>query len=136
MQFATINTTGVIAAVFASMVLGALWYSPLVMGKQWMAAAGISPKMNKEMISPAKAIALCLLLTIGVVIILDQFMKRTTADSFAEGATIALWYWALAMLIYGIHAIFEGKSLKLFAISALHELVNFALIGGILVTWH
>lgn len=134
MQFAPVNITGVAIAVIASMVLGALWYSPMVMGKQWMDAAGINPKSHKGM-SPAKAMGVCFLLTILVAVVLDQFMKRTTADTVAEGATMALWYWALAMLVYAIHALFEGKSFKLFVISALHELVNFALMGGILATW-
>lgn len=131
MYSASMNVTGVALAVVASMILGAVWYSPFVLGRQWMNAAGVHPKM-KNGLTPAQAMSLCFVLTVALCVIVDGFLKHTTADTFAEGAKLSLWYWAVAMLVYAIHAMFEARPLKLFVISAMHQFLNFVLIGGIL----
>jgi len=36
MEFFGLNVIGIIIATIIGMVIGALWYSPLLFGKQWM----------------------------------------------------------------------------------------------------
>ena len=39
MLFNNLSIIGIAAAVAANMVIGMLWYSPLLFGKQWMAVS-------------------------------------------------------------------------------------------------
>ena len=50
-----INGFAVLAAAVASMVIGAIWYSPAVFGKIWMSLTGISDSKIKEMKSKGMA---------------------------------------------------------------------------------
>lgn len=44
-----VNWLGVILVVIVSMVLGFLWYSKYLFGKQWMALVGMPQEMTPEM---------------------------------------------------------------------------------------
>ena len=39
-----LNLPGILAATLSGMILGALWYSPLLFGKAWMQAIGKTPE--------------------------------------------------------------------------------------------
>lgn len=43
MHFMSVNLLGVLAAAIACMVIGFLWYSPVMFAKPWMALMGIDP---------------------------------------------------------------------------------------------
>jgi len=43
-----VNLVHVVIAAIASMVVGALWYSPALFGKPWSAFMGYSPKSLKD----------------------------------------------------------------------------------------
>ena len=44
MESADINWLAVVAAAFVPMVLGALWYSPVLFASRWMRAVGRAPE--------------------------------------------------------------------------------------------
>ena len=43
-----INGVAVLAAAAINMIVGAIWYSPYVFGKQWMKLTGVTPQSMKE----------------------------------------------------------------------------------------
>lgn len=43
-----VNYVAILLASIVSMVLGFLWYSPMVLGKQWMKEKKISPESMKK----------------------------------------------------------------------------------------
>ena len=135
MPFENINTIGVLAAVVANMVIGMVWYSPMVFGTHWMTLVGLTEKKMKDN-SPAKAMSICLLLAVVIAIVLSSFLQRTTADTFVEGATQAFWVWLLVACVLVTHGMFQGQRPKLLFITVSHELVNFLIMGGILAIVH
>ena len=50
----SLNPLAILVAAFVSAALGAAWYSPLLLGKQWIAATG---KTEEELGAPGPAIA-------------------------------------------------------------------------------
>src|SRR3989442_1721528 len=49
MPTANINILAVLVAAVLTFVLGAVWYSPVLFAKQWMAAQGYTPEKLEEM---------------------------------------------------------------------------------------
>lgn len=41
----TVNPWGLLLGVVASMVIGMVWYSPLLFGRKWMELVGMTPEM-------------------------------------------------------------------------------------------
>src|SRR5256884_5578422 len=68
MPTANINILAVLVAAVLTFVLGAVWYSPVLFAKQWMAAQGYTPEKLEEMkrrgVTRAYAVSvLCYLVT-------------------------------------------------------------------------
>jgi hypothetical protein len=93
----TVNTTGLVIAVIASMVVGGIWYSMPVFGKAWIKLQGINEDVMKK--GAAKAM---LGMVIGSVLMAYtlahvSFMSFHFFDgdySFQQAAlTSAFWMW-------------------------------------------
>ena len=44
MEILGVNLIGILVATLIGMVLGAIWYSPMLFGKQWMKSIGKTPE--------------------------------------------------------------------------------------------
>lgn len=133
-----INYWSVLAAAVAPMILGALWYSPILFGTIWMKAAGLSPDMAKNMTvrSMLTLYGGQLVLALLMAYVLAHFIVLGVAFDFIGGAMIGFWLWlGFVVPVMGGPLLWEQKSWKYFAISAGFQLVSLALMGGILAAW-
>lgn len=133
-----INYWSVLVAALAPMVLGALWYSPILFGNIWMKAAGLSSDMAKNM--GAKQMGLLyggqLVLALLMSYVLAHFIVLGVAFDFVGGATIGFWIWlGFVVPVMAGQILWEQKSWKYFAIGASFQLIALALMGGILAVW-
>ncbi|MDP2665998.1 MAG: DUF1761 domain-containing protein [Candidatus Diapherotrites archaeon] len=131
-----VNWVAVIVAAIAAQVIGYLWYSQGVFGKDWMKELGISPKeMKKEMKGMEATMIKGFLGSLIMAYILAQFLLHTLAVSLADGMLTAFWAWLgfIAVVMYG-GVLWEKKSEKWFWMSSLYYLVSLLVMAIILVS--
>lgn len=134
-----VNLLAVFVAAIASMVIGALWYSPLLFGRLWMQISGISPKMIDRMKKKGKVGKSYFWALVGSLIasyVLAHFVRYVTATTFADGAQLAFWAWLgfeAPILLGGV--LWEGKPFKLFLLNAAYHLIALIIAAGILAVW-
>src|SRR3989440_11102270 len=95
MPTANINILAVLVAAVLTFVLGAVWYSPVLFAKQWMAAQGYTPEKLEEMkrrgVTRAYAVSvLCYLVTAYVMALLASYTNSTT---LAQGLWLGFLSW-------------------------------------------
>jgi len=125
-----VNWIAVALCGVASLVLGAIWYSPMLFGKQWQAAAGLTDERaksgNMAMIFGG-AFALSLIAAAVFAMFLGQEMSlgAATAAGFSAGLC-----WVAAS--YGISYLFERRPLSLWLINGGYHTLQFTLFGLII----
>lgn len=136
MEF-SVNYLAVLVAGIASMVLGYLWYGPLF-GKQWMALSGMTDQNMEE--AKAKGMGkLYFVAFIGSLVmayVLAHFVQVWNPVGAAGAFTLAFWTWLgfVATVMLG-SVLWEGKSVKLYFLNAVYQLLNIFVMALILVYW-
>jgi hypothetical protein len=129
-----INLWAVIAAAISAFLLGGLWYSPLLFGKAWQRAAGLTDSQLKSG-SQAMIFGASLLLSLIAAYVFAMFLGASPSLALGLGAGFAAGLcWVAASL--GINYLFERKSLRLFFINGSYHTLQFTLYGFILGLWH
>lgn len=133
-----INYMAVIAAAMSSFVLGGLWYSPVLFGKAWMRATGITPDQAQSG-HPAKVFGLSFVLALlgayafAVFLNLIQGQNPDLGHALITGLIVGIFWIAGS---FGINYLFEQKSLKLWLVNSGYHIAQYALYGLILGLWH
>jgi hypothetical protein len=128
-----VNWLAVLAATLTSFVLGGLWYSPVLFGKKWQAAAGLSDETLKAG-NPAIIFGGSFVLALIASAMFAMFIgPMTTGPATAAGFSAGLCWVATS---FGINGLFERKPMALTLINGGYHTVQFTLIGAILGAWH
>lgn len=133
-----VNELAVLAAAIVSMVIGALWYSPLLFGKAWMKLMGFSAKdMEKaKKKGMGKLYFYNFIAALVLACVLAWFIGVSGASGLSEGIIVAFWVWLgfiVSILIGGV--LWEGRPFSLFLINISYWLVNLLANGIILAVW-
>jgi len=129
-----INHWAVLVCGVANMLLGALWYSPLLFYKTWMKENKLSEEQLKKM-NAGKTYGLSFLLAILISYNMAFFLGDEKTD-ISWGITAGfLAGFGFAALIFVIIALFEQRSWKYIFINAGYIIIYFTLIGFILGAW-
>jgi Protein of unknown function (DUF1761) len=130
-----VNYLAVLVAAIAALVVGGIWYSPMLFANAWMAENKFA---KKDLADPKQAMTVTfianLVLAFGMAAL---FLLLAPAPSgLLEGVK---WGIALAILIHGMAGLpnyaFENRSLRLFLIHLGNSAVTMAVMGGILAVW-
>ncbi len=130
-----INLLAVLVAAVVNVVIGSLWFSPLLFARGWMAGIGKTAEQVEKDFSPLKIVgafagALFSALTLAWLIDL------ATASTLFKGALLGFAVGVgLLSANNGVHYLMEGRPRRLFAISNGFDLVTLAVAGGILGAW-
>lgn len=131
------NWVTVLAAAVASMILGFLWYSPILFGKEWMELSGIKKSdMAKAKKKMAATYTVAFLVAIITSFVLKQFIDLFYIVNLFDAVQLAFWIWfgfVATTLIGGI--LYEGKSWKLFVINSGYQLASIMLMAVVLSYW-
>jgi hypothetical protein len=128
------NIWAVLAAGISSMVLGALWYSPMLFARVWMRESGVTEEQAKAA-NPAKTLGTAFVLALLGSAVFALFLGPRPAPGFAAAAGFAAGLcWVAGS--FGINYLFEQRSLKLLLINAGYHTLQYTLIGLILGLWH
>ena len=138
MAEASINYLAILIAAIVSMVIGALWYSPVLFGKLWMKLSGISEKQIQDAKKKGmtKSYALAFLGTLVMSYVLAHFVDYAEATTFASGMQTGFWIWLgfLVTTMLGT-VLWEGKPVKLYFLNIAHYFVVLLITGGMLALW-
>ena len=84
-----VNLWAVLGAAVATMVIGFLWYSPLLFAKPWMVAMGYDPedkaRMEAMRRSAGKSYAISFVASLVSAFILAKIIHVTTVNSAVPG---------------------------------------------------
>ena len=114
----------------SSLVLGGIWYSPMLFAKPWQQAAGLSDEELKTG-NMALIFGLTLVLSFIAAAVFAMFLGKNfgvgpaTAAGFSAGLC-----WVAAS--YGITYLFEHRPLKLWLINGGYHTLQFTLFGLII----
>lgn len=122
-----VNLWGVLAAGVGSLIIGGLWYSPLLFAKAWQREAGLSDEQlagaNMALIFGLTFVLSALAAYVfGMFIGPDMPLAGTVGGGFAAGL-----FWVGAS--FGINYLFERRSLKLWLINAGYHTLQFTMFG-------
>ena len=128
------NLLAVFVSAVILWVLGAVWYSPALFAKPWMAALGITPDPAKKKGLLAGMIA-SFVGDFILAFVMNHIILWANADSI-HGAFIGFIVWlgffAAPNLPQGIY---ENRPFRLFAINNGYWLVGLIIVGILLAVW-
>ena len=133
-----INLLAVFVAGVTSMVVGALWYSPMIFGKIWMTMSHIDEKKMKEMKKKGlgKSYGMAFVGSLVMSYVLAHFVDYTQSNTAMAGAQTGFWLWlGFVAPVLMSSVLWEGKSMKLYLLNVGQLLVSLLIMGAILAVW-
>lgn len=125
-----INWLAVLAATVAAFVLGGLWYSPVLFGKKWQAAAGLSDAQVQSG-NMALIFGGSFVLAFLASAMFAMFLGPNPSVGFGVGAGLSAGlFWVGTS--FGINGLFQREKLALVLINTGYHTLQFTLIGLIL----
>lgn len=129
------NHLALIVAAIILWLLGALWYSPVLFAKPWIAIIG--RKSGEKPKGLAAGMIGSFIGDLLLAFVLAHIIGWSGADTFAWGAFVGFIVW-LGFVVGPLYpqSVYEGRPFTYFAINAGYWFVGLVGIGGILAVWH
>ena len=140
MHMHSLNWLAILLAAISTMVLGFLWYSPLLFAKAWTREMGYDPNDKSKMdemrrnAGPAYAGSFVAGLLSAVTLALILHGMRAESLHFGVMASFHIWLGFVATVQF-TGALFAKQSMKLFFINTGYQLICYLVMGAILVLW-
>jgi hypothetical protein len=133
MESADINWIAVVVAAAISMVLGALWYSPLLFARPWMAAVG---RTMEEMSMGARGYVISAVGALLAATTLGYIVDWAEADELIDGIFVggSVWLGFVATTL-AVNTYFGGRPLRLWLIDNGYQLLSLAVMGAVVAVW-
>jgi hypothetical protein len=135
-----INLWSVLAAAVAAMLLGFLWYSPLLFARPWMVLMGYDPndkaKLAEMQKGAGKMYALSFLASLLSAAVLAKIVAITTVNSALYGMKVGFAMWlGFVTTVQLTSMLFARQPAKLYLINTGYQLVCYLAMGAILAVW-
>ena len=134
----TINFWAILVASVVAFGIGALWYSPILFGKEWMNLAKISDRDVDEGEGRGmwKLYIAQLVITIVLFAVLGFFVSATASRTAGDGAFLGFIAWLGFSLTAAVgDMLWMKKPMKLLLISEICTLVTWIVGGAIIGAW-
>ena len=130
-----INHWAVLVCAVANLVVGALWYSPMLFYKAWLKENNFTEEMIKQKFNPLKMYGLSFVLSLIISYNRAFFLgdEKTNAGWGAIAGFLAGF--GFSALIFAVVALFEQRSWKYILINGGYITIYFTLIGFIIGAW-
>ncbi|HSE60813.1 MAG TPA: DUF1761 domain-containing protein [Candidatus Saccharimonadales bacterium] len=128
-----LNWWAVLFATALAMVIGMLWYSPVLFGKYWQKLIG---KKMKDMGDPTASYVATTATALLQTFVLGLLVYGLNATTASDGAAFGLLLWVgIAATTSLSDYVFAGRPLVLWAINQGYYLVLLMANGAILAVW-
>jgi uncharacterized SAM-binding protein YcdF (DUF218 family) len=140
MRVMGLNVWAVLACALATMVVGFVWYSPLLFANPWMKLMGYDPsdkaKMAEMQKSAGPTYALALIASLLSAAVLAKIITISTVQTPLYGMKVALAVWlGFVTTVQLTNALFSRQPARLYAINTGYQLVCYVVMGAILAVW-
>jgi hypothetical protein len=140
MHFMGLNVWAVLVCGLATMVVGFLWYSPLLFANPWMKLMGYDPndkaKIAEMQKSAGPSYAMSLIASLLSAAVLAKIITISTVHSPLYGMKVALAVWlGFVTTVQLTNALFSRQPAWLYAINTGYQLVCYVVMGAILAVW-
>ena len=140
MEFMGVNLWSVLVAAVATMILGFLWYSPLLFAKPWTVAMGYDPndkaKMDEMRKGAGKLYGITFVASLISAFVLAKIIDVTTVTSALYGMKIGFAVWlGFVTTVQLTSTLFKKRPIKLYLIDTGYQLVSYLVMGAILAKW-
>lgn len=135
-----INIWAIIVAAIVAFVIGSVWYSPILFGKEWMALTNVTEKdvaAAKAKGGMWKLYVIQIIMTLITYGVLGFIIAVASGATAADGAFMGFLVWlgfSLADIISG--SLWERKPLRLVLIQGAYSLLTLVIGGAIIGVWH
>jgi hypothetical protein len=138
--FTGVNPWAVGVAAVATMIIGFVWYSPLLFARPWMRLMGHDPddaaKLAEIQKGAGKQYGITLIATIVSAIVLAKIIDLTSVNTVFYGMKVGFAVWlGLVATVQLTGALFTQQPAKLFLINTGYQLICYLAMGGILAKW-
>jgi hypothetical protein len=125
----------IIVATLCYFGLGAIWFT--VFRNAWLEGIGRTmEQLQMSGVSPALAYGVALLLTLALALFLSWLIQATGALTVARGIQVAIILWfCVVFATFATEYVFEGRGVKILAITSGYCLVGMVLMGAVLGGW-
>ncbi len=138
--FTGINFWAVLAAAVATMVIGFLWYSPVLFANPWMRLMGYNPddkaKLAEMQKGAGKLYGITFVATLVSAVVLAKIIDITRVNSIFHGMKVGFGVWlGFVATVQLTGALFGKQPTKLFLINTGYQLACYLTMGAILAKW-
>ena len=134
-----INLIVILASAAVNMIIGFVWYSPLLFGKSWAAFSNHGERKTgavKKRGAKTKTYIASFMGSLIIAYMLAYVLYYTGSTTFTEGAKKGAMMWAgFVATTMAAGVLFEKRPKQLFVINAAYQLVSMMAMGAILAVW-
>ena len=140
MRFMGVNLWAVSVSALATMVVGFVWYSPLLFARKWMVLMGHDPddkaKIAEMQKSATPSYLLSLVASAVAAAVLGKIIAVATINTALYGMKVGLGVWlGFVTTVQLTNSLFSRQPAKLYAINTGYQLVCFLAMGAIMGAW-
>jgi hypothetical protein len=122
------------------MVVGFLWYSPILFARPWMRLTGIDPddkaKLAELRKGAGKTYGLSFVASIVSAVVLAKIIDITSVNTVLYGMKVGFAVWlGFVTTVQLTGALFGKQPAKLYLINTGYQLVCYLAMGAILAVW-
>ena len=130
-DFIAMNWKGILAATVAAMIIGSLWYSKMVFGKQWQKLVGLKDSEMKT--GMAKAMIIMLAMALVTAYVLARFVAIANPQTYMQALKLGFWIWLGFVATYAIVGrLFEKRPARLIALNIGNQLLTLLVMSAII----
>jgi hypothetical protein len=140
MHFLGVNLWAVLVCALATMVVGFLWYSPILFANPWMVLMGYDPndkaKIAEMQKSAGPSYAMSLIASLLSAFVLGKIIAVSGETTAFDGLKIGLVVWlGFVTTVQFTNALFSRQRNRLYLINTGYQLVCYVAMGAILGAW-
>ena len=135
-----VNLWSVLGSAVAAMVIGFIWYSPLLFAKPWMLAMGYDPADKARIAAMQKSAgpkyAISFVASLLGAFLLGKIIYHLAISTALYGMKVGFAVWlAFVMTVQLTDKLFTDRPMKLFLINTGYQLACYLAMGAILGRW-
>jgi hypothetical protein len=140
MKFMGVNVWAVLVSGLATMVVGFVWYSPLLFARRWTILMGYDPddkaKLAEMQKSAGPSYVLSLVASLVSAAVLGKIIGVATINTPLYGMKVGLGVWlGFVTTVQLTNSLFSRQPAKLYAINTGYQLVCYLVMGAIMGAW-